>query len=121
MTFVPISKLLGHFLNRKNLSGIALASHITELWPQIAANIFQAPLNKEIVAVSYKKGRLLLRVPSSIAAQEAQFKRLEIIAAFKELLEKSVIDDIRFRVVSSIEDDYKNTKPSSRRLRWRSK
>src|SRR3989344_10582 len=52
---------------------IALASQITENWSKIAAKLLPSPLDKEVVAISYRQGRLLLRVPSSLAAQEVQF------------------------------------------------
>ncbi|OGC82003.1 MAG: hypothetical protein A2788_00195 [Candidatus Abawacabacteria bacterium RIFCSPHIGHO2_01_FULL_46_8] len=99
MAFTPINQLVGRFLKQKNLAQIALASQITENWSKIAAKLLPSPLDKEVVAISYRQGRLLLRVPSSLAAQEVQFKQLEIIAAFKELLAEDLIQNIRFRVI----------------------
>ena len=111
MAFTPLDNVLQRFLQQRSLLQISQASFITESWPRLATEILPAPLPKEIAAISFRQGTLLLRVPSNLAAQEVQFKRIQILAAYQKLLDgQAIVTKLRFRVVP-LEEDLERPQP----------
>ena len=81
----------------KNLDGAASAALVCNKASKAFCEVFDKDFCKNTEVTSFKEGSLYVKVSSPTYAQEIKMKEGDIIGMINRLLEKKLVEKIRFR------------------------